>query len=254
MALVTENFLAVHGATVHTLSGAVAVSGNVPVTAPGTYQWVATYSGDTNNMGVVSACGSEPVLVTAQTLTGHAYGLKADAAVLGLLNLHVPPLADTGAVSTTASSTTSTPCVATLSGVVSAHVICANVTTTQAPAQSAASASIADATVELPGLPVISLATIQSTSATTCASSAGATTIAFLQIGNNVIISKPTPVAPNTTINLGILKVVLNEQLPFSTPDKGLTVNAVHVTVNGAPLATANVVLASSESDIGNCP
>ena len=48
--------------------------------------------------------------------------------------------------------------------------------------------------------------------------------------------------------------LVLNEQFPFSTPDKGLTVNAVHATFNALGLARVDVVVASSESDIGNCP
>ena len=41
-------------------------------------------------------------------------------------------------------------------------------------------------------------------------------------------------IGPNTAVNVGIVKLVLNEQIPFSTPDEGLTVNAVHVTVGVA--------------------
>jgi hypothetical protein len=69
-----------------------------------------------------------------------------------------------------------------------------------------------------------------------------------------VVISAPTTVALNTTIDVGVVSLVLNEQIPFSTPDDGLTVNAVHVRANVLGLATANVIIASSESDIGNCP
>ena len=47
---------------------------------------------------------------------------------------------------------------------------------------------------------------------------------------------------------------MLNEQIPFTTPDEGLTVNAVHLSVNVVGLAKMNIVVASSESDIGNCP
>jgi hypothetical protein len=50
------------------------------------------------------------------------------------------------------------------------------------------------------------------------------------------------------------VSLVLNEQLPFSTPDAGLTVNAVHVHVNVLGLASVNAVIASAESDIRNCP
>jgi hypothetical protein len=49
------------------------------------------------------------------------------------------------------------------------------------------------------------------------------------------------------------VSLVLNEQIPFSTPDKGLTVNAIHVSVNLSGVV-ADVIVASSKSDIGNCP
>jgi hypothetical protein len=68
------------------------------------------------------------------------------------------------------------------------------------------------------------------------------------------VISTPTQVAPNTTITVGLVKLVLNEQIPFGTPDRGLTVNGVHATINALGLAKVDVVMASSESDIGNCP
>jgi hypothetical protein len=42
----------------------VSGSGNVKVGAAGTYNWVATYSGDLNNLPVRSQCGSEPVVIT----------------------------------------------------------------------------------------------------------------------------------------------------------------------------------------------
>jgi len=174
--------------------------------------------------------------------------------VLGLVLVNVPPLPDTGSISTTTSSTTSTPCVATLGGLVSADVLCANVTTVAFPGKSTASASVADATVDVPGIPVVTLRAVKSTSTTTCGGSTGTTLIDFLSVGNTVVISAPTNVAPNTTVNLGVVKLVLNEQIPFSTPDKGLTVNAVHLTVNAVGLAKVDVIVASSKSDIGNCP
>ena len=69
-----------------------------------------------------------------------------------------------------------------------------------------------------------------------------------------MVIAQPTAIQPNTTVNVGVVKLVLNEQTPITTPDRGLTVNAVHVTVDALGLARTSVVLASSESDIGNCP
>jgi hypothetical protein len=47
-----------------------------------------------------------------------------------------------------------------------------------------------------------------------------------------------------------VLKIVLNEQVPVAGADKGTTVNAVHITEPGL----GSVVLASSTSDIHNCP
>ncbi|HEY2666115.1 MAG TPA: ice-binding family protein [Actinomycetota bacterium] len=230
-----------------TLSGGHAASGNVPAGAAGTYRWVAAYSGDPNNRPAASRCGSETVVVTPQTLTGRAYGLAVGVAVVT-----VPPTPDTGNISTTSSSTTSTPCVATLTGPVVATVLCANVTTVAFPGKSTASASVANATTLIAG-PVITLVAAKSTSTTTCAGSSGTTTIDKLVVGSTVVIAVPTQVAPNTTVNVGAVKLVLNEQLPFSTPDKGLTVNAIHVSVNAGGIKL-DLVVSSSKSDIGGCP
>ena len=237
------------------LSGAppTATSGNVTATAAGTYNWVATYGGDAANRPAISPCGSETVQVTAQILTGRAYGLRANATLIGLPIVNVVPIPDTGHVTTTSSSSTTTPCVATLTGAVGAHVLCANVTTVAAPARSTASASVADATVAITLTPTVTTRVVQSTSTTTCAGSSGTTTIAYLKVGSTVVIAQPTNVAPNTTVTVGTVKLVLNEQIAFSTPDAGLTVNAVHMRVNELGAVTADVVIASSESDIGNC-
>ncbi|GAA4493800.1 Calx-beta domain-containing protein [Actinoallomurus oryzae] len=238
-----------------TLSGSgTAASGNVTIGAAGTYRWTATYGGDADNNSVTSPCSAEQVTVTPQRLTGRAYGLAADADLAGIQLVHIAPTPDTGHISTTSTSSTSVPCTATLSGLISAHALCAKVATTEFPGKSVATASIDDTTIGISGIPVISVKTINSGSTTTCTGSTGTTTIAYLKVGNTVIIPEPTVIQPNTMVNVGVVKLVLNEQTPITTPDKGLTVNAVHVTVNALGLAKTNVVLASSESDIGNCP
>jgi Ice-binding-like len=236
------------------LSGATASSGPVQAGAAGTYEWVATYSGDANNSPALSPCGSETVIVTGQTLTGRAYGLRARATLLGLPLVTVPPTPDTGFVSTTSSSTTSTPCVATLSGPVRAHALCADVTTVAHPGKSTATASVADAGLGIAGIPTVTIGAVQSSSTTTCAGSTGTTTIAYLRVGGTVVIAQPTQIAPNTGVTVGVVSLVLNQQIPFSTPDDGLTVNAIHITVNTLGLAAVTVTVASSESDIANCP
>ncbi|MFG1864636.1 choice-of-anchor P family protein [Microbispora bryophytorum] len=232
----------------------IAVSGDVTIGAAGTYRWTATYNGDDNNNSVTSPCSEEQVTVTPQRLTGRAYGLTAGASLAGIQLVNIARTPDTGPISTTSTGTTSVPCTATLSGLISAHALCAQVATTEFPGKSVATASIDDTTIGITGIPVITVKTIKSSSTTTCAGSTGTTTIASLKVGNTVVIAEPTNIQPNTTVNVGVVKLVLNEQTSFTTPDKGLTVNAVHVTVNALGLAKTNVVLASAESDIGNCP
>jgi hypothetical protein len=244
------------GTPLSTTNGAVvartATSGDVVAATEGTYNWVAVYGGDANNGPATSPCGSEQVIVTSQILTGRAFGLSAKVTLAGatLVNVVTP---DTGHVSTTQSSTTSTPCVASLTGIVRASVLCANVTTVSSPGRSTATASVDDSTVAVAGIPTVTMRAVQSTSTTTCAGSSGSTTIAYLKVGNTVVIASPTNVAPNTGVNVGVVSLKLNEQIPFSTPDDGLTVNAVHVKVNVVGLAKVDVIVASSESDIGNC-
>ncbi|GAA1965224.1 choice-of-anchor P family protein [Amycolatopsis minnesotensis] len=236
------------------LSGTTAASGPITTGAAGTYNWTAVYSGDARNSAATSPCGSEQVVVTAQTLTGRAYGLTATASLLGLPLLTVPPTPDTGPISTPSSTTTPNPCVATLSGLVTAHALCANVTTTAFPAASTATASVADTTVTITTIPAITLRLVRSTSTTTCTGSTGTTTIDFLQVGNTVVIGHTTQPAPNTTVNLGAVSLILNEQIPFTNPDNGLTVNAIHIKVSTLGLAKVNIVVASAESDINHCP
>jgi hypothetical protein len=237
-----------------TLVAQTTSSGNVTAGAAGTYNWVATYGGDANNAPVTSVCGSEQVLVTPpHTLTGRAYGLTATASLLGIPLLNLPPTPDTGAISTTSSSTTTTPCQAALTTPVTAHVLCANVTTLADPGESTAAASLADASVPIAGIPTITVRAVQSTSTTTCAGSTGTTTIAYLAVGGTVVIASPTSIPPNTGISIAGLTLVLNEQIPVTGPDTGLTVNAVHVSASVLGLVQANVVVASSESDIGGC-
>ncbi len=243
---------ALSSTTVPVGASGVSNSGQVKVGAAGTYNWVATYSGDLDNLPVRSACGSEPVVITAQTLTGRAYGLKANVSLLGLPLLNQPPTPDTGEIATTLDSSTSVLCVATLSGpLLQAHALCASVTTTAFPAASTAVASVADLSLSVATLPQVTVGAVHSTSTTRCDGSTGAATIAYLKIGSTVVIATPTLVAPNTHVTVGAVSLVLNEQVPDPT---GLTVNGIHLSVNGGGLAQTNLVAASARSGIGNCP
>jgi hypothetical protein len=125
------------------------------------------------------------------------------------------------------------------------------VTTTTNPSVSTATSSIANVALGVAGIPAVDLQAVQSTSTTSCAGSTGSVTIAYLSVGGVVVISKPTVIAPNTGLSLGVVSLVLNQQTPFDIGgDKGLTVNAVHVEVDALGLAGVNLVVGSSTSDI----
>jgi hypothetical protein len=136
-----------------------------------------------------------------------------------------------------------------LVGVITAHLLCANVTTGLNPGISTATASVADATMTIPGVPVVSFGAIKATSQSSCAGSSGLTTIASLRIDGRVV--DVSNVKPNTTINVGPLTLILNEQRPVPGADFGLTVNGVHIIVNG--LVHADVIFTSATSDVHNC-
>jgi hypothetical protein len=241
-----------YGTATGTISANHAVSGSIAVLPPGVYRWTANYAGDSNTNAVTTAC-AEPVTIGAQVLTGRAYGLAASFNLLGLPLTLVAPTPDTGPVATTASTTVTKSCV-NLTGLVSATALCPSVTTTASPsAKSVAKVSVASVDIGILGLPVITVKALETTSTTTCAGSTGATTIEYLAVGGQVVISAKTTVKPNTKIQIGGVTIVLNEQVPFSTPDQGLTVNGLRISAVG--LGTAlNAVVAPSESDIGNCP
>jgi len=151
----------------------MAGAGHAKVGAAGTYNWVAAYSGDLANLPVSSECGSEPVVITGQTLSGRAYGLSATVTLLGLPLINRPPTPDTGEIATTLDSSTSVPCVATLSGPLSAHALCASVTTTAFPGGSTAVASVADVSLSVATLPHVKIGAVHSTSTTSCDGSTG---------------------------------------------------------------------------------
>jgi hypothetical protein len=238
------------------LSGNVAHSGNIQVVAgPGTYRWVATYNGDGNNVISVSGCDEEAFTVVGQTLTGRAYGLTVASSLGAIPLVNIAPVPDTGPVLTTSSSAIEPDCLANIALLVGVQADCAAVATYNGyPATSAAGASLAAAQIPITTLPLIRVGAVQALSQTTCAGSRGSTTIAYLAIGSVVLINKPTPIKPNTTLNVGVIKLVLNEQKAFTTPDKGLLVNAIHIKVNALGVAKANIVISSAESDISGCP
>jgi hypothetical protein len=175
-------------------------------------------------------------------LTGRAFGLESS----GLVSISATP--DTGAVQSASAGTFAPPCLVSISGLISADTLCAKVVTAVDPGSAAASASVQDATIGVLGLPVIKVGVVQSSSSTGCAGSVGAVTIASISVGGIPLNVAVHPGA-NTTISVLGVTLVLNEQIPVTGADQGLTVNAVHIKA----LGLLDVVIASSTSDIGNC-
>jgi hypothetical protein len=118
-------------------------------------------------------------------------------------------------------------------------------------ASSHARAYTANVTISLPGLPVIVAKAVQSDSGSNCSEAVGGTTLAYLSVGSTVLINTFNSPAANTTFDLGVVKITLNEQIPVAGASKGVTVNAIHVTVLNTVL---DVVVSSATSDIHNCP
>jgi hypothetical protein len=216
---------------------------NQPLNSAGTVGLIAVFSGD-----AFYRPASATATLRLQFLTGRAFGLSAAVNLL-LLHLTIPPTPDTGPVRTAGASSTTTPCTAHVGVLaVNADALCANVTTTLAPGTSTGTSTVAHVTVGIPGLPVIEATAVRATSTSTCAAATGATTIANLTIGG-VLVNVSS--APNTVVNVaGLAQLVINEQTPVPGADKGLTVNALHLTGLGGAV---DVVVASATSDAHNC-
>ena len=233
------------GAAVQTCSGTTDATGqatcSVTVNQPATATTVpvsGTFGGDAYY---------DPASVPAVTVgltyqTGEAYGLASS----GLVGIPKTPHA--GPVSTSVASSSTPPCVATISGLISAGNLCASVVTSPARGASTATASVNNTSVGVLGLPAIKIGAVQSSSVSTCSGSAGAASVASIVVGG-VPVNLDLHPAPNTTISVLGITLVLNEQVPEAGADHGLTVNAVHIKA----LGLLDVVIASSTSDIHSC-
>ena len=101
----------------------------------------------------------------------------------------------------------------------------------------------------LPGIPAITVSAAASSSSTSCTNEEGAISLAYVQVGS-FRLSVNVRATPNYTINLGVVKIILNQEIAFNNGiDHGLTVNAADIIIPGVE----NLVVASSTSDIGNC-
>jgi len=133
----------------------------------------------------------------------------------------------------------------------SATGLSASVRTALGPNRAVSQASAAEVRLSVLGIPAIVIRGVEASSTSTCAATAGTTTIAYLAVGPTVLIDGPTQVAPNTRVPLPAGgSLVLNEQAPVAGVDRGLTVNAVHVSV----LGLVDIVVDKVRSDVVNCP
>lgn len=212
-----------------------------PLNDDGTVPVTAAFSGDAYYLG-----SDATATVLLQYATGRAYGMSAEVD-LPLLPVAVPPQPDTGQIRTARATTTAPPCSATVrSLLVDADGVCAEVVTSLAPGRSRAASSVAKVHIGIPGLPLIEASGIEAVSTSTCEAATGSTGLT-LTIAGEVI---PVPEAPNTVIDLGVARLIVNEQLRVQDADYGLTVNALHLT---DPAGLIDVVVASATSDAHNC-
>jgi hypothetical protein len=181
----------------------------------------------------------------APVMTGRAFALSTN----GLLKL--PPVADTGFISSQTDSSVNKCVLPVRVGLLlAARGICSNVSIAAPPTSPvpgvSAGASVANVTLALPGLPVIALRSVSAAAGTGCGGSNGTTEIGFLKIGTKVVINNLIHPAPNTIINLLGVKILLNEQI--KSPN-GLIVNGVDISIGG----TLNVLVGSATANIANC-
>lgn len=202
----------------------------------------------------IPGCGtSPPPPPPAPTFGGEAIGLSARVSFTNIFLLNVPPVSDTGPVSGTASINVGPFCQTQGYFILTFNALCGSLQITRTSAL--ASAQVTSLTIGVPGLPAITIGLIKSSSLTTCAGSAGLTTISYLAVGGRTIIAVPTAVPPNETVTIGNIQLVLNQQIPIFGTTHGLTVNAVDLSITGGltSLLQGDVVLASSTSDVKGC-
>lgn len=183
-------------------------------------------------------------------LTGRAYGLGISN--ISILGIPVPPGAspDTGLVQTWDSTDTKPACGDIPAGYVTSSQLCAEVVTDQDDQSVDSTASVATAHVGIPGLPVIDIKAVKAEAKAGCFEDPTAsTTIDYLKVGGTVVIAQRTAVRPNTVVNVGVVKLILNEQSTSQGDGNSSSqVDAVHIQANVLGLVTADVVVNSAQA------
>lgn len=194
----------------------------------------------------------KPVSGQASAYSGHAEVVDIKANVLGILQPHIE-VSDTGALPSTGGVRSAALLTVTNPPPVALDAVVAGATTMGAGNEAHSFATVAQLKLNINDLVSLGAAVLQSSSSAACvdgqAVTSGSSTLATVSIsvlGGNPIVLPVNP-APNTKLDLGIVKLVLNEQI--RTPG-AITVNALHLTLNAPPIATADVVISQAHSDI----
>jgi len=273
---VANGFPATLKATLSEDMGGPGISGRTVSLTLGTGLFAQSCSGVTNasgqaqcTIGSVAQPAAATTVAVSASFAGDAYYLpSSDTATAKLLYYtgrafaisgssttwygvtRTRAYSDTGNISTSVASTKTASLFAANFGAVQSLGLSGSVTT--GSGQSTASARVASARLAVPGLPLIVVNGVVTTSTSRCsipaftANASGGTTIVGLRIGG---VARTITTAPNQVINLGVAKLFINQQLPVPGASAGLTVNGLRLVGLGQ-----DIIVASATSDVHNCP
>jgi hypothetical protein len=215
---------------------------------------VGVLAGALTAPGQALAGKPKPVTGQASSYSGDAEVIDIQANVLNIIQPHIEvsdtgPLPPTGGMLSESLLTVSTPAPVALNAVV------AGATTMGSGNQASSFASVAALSLNIADIVELDASVLQSHTRASCVNGqpvlSGGSHLAGASLrvngGEPIVLAVAPP--PNTVIDLGIVRLVLNEQI---STGNSITVNAVHLTVNAAPVATADVVISHTHSDI-NC-
>lgn len=187
------------------------------------------------------------------TYTGRAFGAFVNVPTLGVGPMTI---SDTGELPPDGTPQSASLTNVTVPGVLSVEVLAAETSGANGEAQS--SATLLNVTVLPPDHPArVTASFVQAESNATCNGVSGATHVGIVTFGSQTITVDPF--APNQRFGpiavdgLTTATLIINEQVQNSGQgSQEITVNAVHLTVEGA--VQAEVILSSARSDIHGCP
>ena len=182
----------------------------------------------------------------AQTVTGQASAVQAT--VLGVLGLGTTTaLSDTGTLGGTSDAREASLVTGTVPSLLTGEAL--HAVTIGWPDQVASEASLGSLAMTVAGTGISADFVMARALSVLGSAGTGLTNIAGLTIGGVPVF--PTG-APNQTLSLGVLSVVLNEQIPSVG---GMTVNALHVkTLDGLTDVVIGSAKAAITSSTGSLP